>query len=96
MRADHDTLTPVQAIVGALLLVTLILVAYGLADRIDRDADARIDYQRFVSQACIPARQGETVIAARDGQRLTCTIYSRNTAGLTRTVVSAAAIEVPQ
>lgn len=96
MDAHHDTLTKPQAIVGGLIFVVLILTALGLADRIDRDADERIDYQRWVAQACIPAREGETVVSSHDGKRLTCTIYSRASMGMARSVVSAAAIEVPR
>ena len=80
---------------GAVLLISLILGAQGLADRIEREQEARLEYRQWVADACIPAAN-QTAVAAHDGQRLQCIIYSRATPGLAREVVSAAVAEVPQ
>ena len=80
---------------GALALIVLILGAQGLSDRIEREQEARIEYRQWVADACIPAAN-QTAVAAHDGQRLQCIIYSRATPGLAREVVSAAVAEVPQ
>lgn len=80
---------------GAALLIALILGAQGLADRIEREQEARISYQQWVADACIPAAN-QTAVAANDGQRLSCTIYSKTSIGYAREVVSAAVAEVPQ
>lgn len=80
---------------GALALIVLILGAQGLSDRIEREQEARLEYRQWVADACIPAAN-QTAVAAHDGQRLQCIIYSRATPGLAREVVSAAVAEVPQ
>lgn len=80
---------------GAALLVALILGAQGLADRIEREADARIEYRRWVEDACTPSA-GQTAVTTHDGKVLSCTIYSRTSIGYAREVVSVAVLEVPQ
>lgn len=81
---------------GAALLVVLILGAQGLSDRIERETEARIAYRQWVADACTPRRAGQTAVATHDGQRLSCTIYSRTSIGYAREVVSAAVAEVPE
>ena len=78
---------------GALALIVLILGAQGLADRIEREQEARLEYRQWVADACIPAAN-QTAVAAHDGQKLSCTIYSRSSIGYAREVVSAAVLEV--
>ena len=78
---------------GALALVVLILGAQGLADRIEREADARIEYRRWVEDACTPAA-GQTAVTTHDGKVLSCTIFSRTGIGYAREVVSVAVLEM--
>jgi hypothetical protein len=80
---------------GALGLIVLILAAQGLSDRIEREADARIDYQKWLADACTPGA-GQTAVAANDGRQVSCTIYSKTSIGYAREVVSVAVLEVPQ
>lgn len=80
---------------GAALLVALILGAQGLSDRIERETEARLEYQRWVADACTPAA-GQTAVTTHDGRVLSCTIYSRTSIGYAREVVSVAVLEVPQ
>ncbi len=75
-------------------LITLILGAYGLVDRLDQDYDDRLNYRQWVADACTPS-PGETVIARHEEGKLHCTIYSRNTRGFVPVVVSAAVMDVP-
>lgn len=83
-----------NTIAGAAALVALILGAYALVDRLDRDTEDRLAYRDWVADACLPA-PGETVIARHEEGKLHCTIYSRNTRGFAPVVVSAAVMEVP-
>lgn len=78
---------------GALALIVLILGAQGLADRIEREQEARIAYRQWVADACIPAAN-QTAVATHDGRKLSCTIYSRSSIGYAREVVSVAVLEV--
>lgn len=78
---------------GAALLVVLILGAQGLSDHIEREQEARIEYRRWVADACTPAAN-QTAVATHDGKRLSCTIYSRTSIGWAREVVSVAVLEV--
>ena len=78
---------------GALGLIALILGAQGLSDRLERDAEARLDYQRWVADACTPIK-GQTAVTTHDGKMLSCTIYSRTGIGYAREVVSVAVLEV--
>jgi len=78
---------------GAALLIALILGAQGLADRIEREADARIEYRRWVEEACTPSA-GQTAVTTHTGRQLSCTIYSRTDIGYAREVVSVAVLEV--
>lgn len=80
---------------GAALLIALILGAQGLSDRIEREEDARIEYQRWVADACTPSA-GQTAVTTHDGRVLSCTIYSRTGIGYAREVVSVAVLDVPQ
>ena len=89
IRANLGTLA------SALALVMLILGALGLVDRLDRDTEDRLQYRKWVADACTPKR-GETAVAENDGQRLHCTIYVRNAKGFAPVVVSAAVMEPPQ
>ena len=57
--------------------------------------DARIAHQQWIADACTPGPR-QTTVAVHDGQRISCTIYSRATFGLAREVVSVAVMEVPQ
>ncbi len=77
-----------------LVVIALVLGAYGLVDRIERDQEHRLSYRAWVADACTPA-PGETVIAKHDGKKLHCTIYSTVERGLVPIVVSAAVMEVP-
>lgn len=78
---------------GAALLVALILGAQGLADRIERDQEARIAYQEWYADSCTP-ETGQTAVATREGKRLSCTIYSRTGIGWAREVVRVAVMDV--
>lgn len=78
---------------GALGLIALILGAQGLSDRIERETDARIEYRRWVEDACTPAA-GQTAVTTHNGRQLSCTIYSRTGTGYAREVVSVAVLEV--
>lgn len=80
---------------GAAALVVLILGAQGLSDRIEREEETRIAYRQWVTDACTPAAN-QTAVTTNDGQRLSCTIYSRTSIGYAREVVSVAVLEVPQ
>ncbi len=78
-------------------LIVALLGAYALVDLIERDADERIAYRRWVADACIPTRAGESAIAISDGKRLHCTLYS-GTSGYGKAppaIISAAVMEVP-
>jgi len=78
---------------GAALLIALILGAQGLADRIEREAEARIEYRRWVEDACTPSA-GQTAVTTHTGKVLSCTIYSKTGIGYAREVVSVAVLEV--
>lgn len=86
--------TNINASISALSLVALILGAYALVDRLERDTEDRLAYRDWVTDACTPA-PGETVIAKNDAGKLHCTIYSHVGRGLAPVVVSAAVMEVP-
>lgn len=78
---------------AALALIVLILGAQGLSDRIERETEARIDYRRWVTDACTPSA-GQTAVTTHTGRQLSCTIYSRTGIGYAREVVSVAVLEV--
>lgn len=78
----------------ALALVILVLGAQGFVDRMERDAEDRINYRQWVADACIPS-EGQSAIATHDGGKLKCTLYSQRGYGLATEVVSAAVMEVP-
>ena len=78
---------------GAALLVVLILGAQGLSDRIERETDARVEYQRWLADACTPSA-GQTAVTTNSGRQLSCTIYSKTGIGYAREVVSVAVLEV--
>lgn len=80
---------------AALLLVMLIIGAWGLVDRIEREAEDRIAYRRWVAESCVPSRARESAVAVHDGKRLHCTIYSKYERGMVPVVVSAAVMEAP-
>lgn len=81
---------------AALALIIIIIGAQGFADRIERTTEDRLAYQRWVTDACIPTREGQRAVATHDGARLRCTIYSTYDRGLAPVVVSAAVMDVPQ
>jgi hypothetical protein len=83
-----------KALGGAAALIALILGAQGFLDRIERDTEDRLAYQRWVADACTP-KAGESAIAIHDGRRLRCTIYSQVGYGLASIVVSATVMEPP-
>ena len=78
---------------GALALIALILGAQGLADRIERETEAKIAYRQWVAGACTPSPH-QTAVATHDGRKLGCTIYSRSSIGYAREVVSVAVLEL--
>lgn len=82
-----------NAALGALLAL-VILGAYGLVDRLERDQEDRLQYRAWIADACTP-NTGETVIASNQNGKLHCTIYSHAGYGLVPTVVSAAVMELP-
>lgn len=84
-----------KALTIAAALAT-VLGAYGLVERLERDAEARIEFLHIVDEKCIPLRDGENTIAIRNGNTVQCRVYIRNTPGMARVLVSAAVMEVPQ
>lgn len=84
-----------KTLFAALALVILILGAQGFLDKLERDTEDRLAYRQWVADACTP-KSGETAVAAHDGGKLHCTIYSHTGYGLAPMVVSAAVMEVPQ
>lgn len=85
-----------KAALHAFAAIGFLLGAYGLVDIIERDAEDRHSYRRWVADACIPARAGQAVVAEHDGRRLSCTIYSDYARGLAPVIVSAAVMDVPR
>lgn len=79
---------------AAAALVAVILGAQGLVDRIERDQEDRLRYQRWVADACTPGPH-QRVVADHDGHRVRCTIYSRSRDGRYDRVFSAAVLEAP-
>lgn len=84
-----------RTLTGVMTAICLIGI-YSAVDLLDRHTEERIAYQRWVAEACLPARAGERAIAVHDGQRLHCTIYSRLERGYAPVIVSAAVMDVPQ
>lgn len=82
-------------LLGTLALIVMILGALGLVDRIDRDAEARIEFLRIVDEKCIPTRKGESAIATHDGRQVRCQVYARTGLGMVPKLVSAAVMDVP-
>jgi hypothetical protein len=82
-----------NATLGALLTL-VILGAYGLVDRLERDQEDRLQYRAWIADACTPGT-GETVIARNQNGKLHCTIYSHVGYGIAPIVVSAAVMELP-
>lgn len=80
----------------ALAAVAGLLVVQGALDRLERDAEDRLAYRKFVADSCIPIRTGESAVATSDGKTLRCTIYRKNTYGFAPVVISAAVMDVPQ
>jgi hypothetical protein len=80
---------------GAVALIVLVLGAKGITDAIERDTEDRIAYRAWVADACTP-NPGELAVAANEGGKLRCTIYSNAGYGLAPIVVSAAVMDVPQ
>jgi hypothetical protein len=87
MKALHTL-----ALTAAAMIV--IFGAYGLVDKIDRDADARADYKRWTQEACLPILPGESALIVSDGRQMRCRIYRNATPGMAPVIVSAAVMEV--
>lgn len=79
---------------GALLAVAAVLGVQGFLNRLDRDAESWLNYQKWISDTCVP-KTGQSSVLIHDGKKLHCTIYSRVGYGLATEIVSAAVVEVP-
>lgn len=79
---------------AACILLTVLVVV--LQRHLDRDAAARAAFLRTVDDACIPLQDGQSAIAVRSYGIVRCHVYTRNTPGLARKLVSSAVAEVPR
>ncbi len=81
---------------AALMIVVCLIGVYGAIDLLERHTEERLAYQRWVADACMPTRAGDSAVIVSDGIQMRCRIYSRNVRGMTPVIVSSAVMEVPQ
>lgn len=93
---NNGALAYARTLLATLAAIALVLGVQGLLDRLERDAEARIEFLRIVDEKCMPLRDGENTSAVRNGNTVQCRVYIRNTPGMARALVSAAVMEVPQ
>lgn len=76
-------------------VIGAILIAYNVAERIDRQAEARIALAESYREGCLPA-SGETAVIVSDGRMARCRIYrsASVSTGMAPVLVSVAAVEV--
>lgn len=94
-RAHHTTWRNAYllTLLACILLIVFVVV---LQRHVDRDRAARADFLRTVDEKCIPTQDGESAIAVRDHGIVRCHVYTRNSPGLARVLVSSAVMEAPQ
>lgn len=83
-----------KTLTGIMAAICLLGI-YAAVDLLERHTEERIAYQRWVAEACIPTREGESAVIVSDGRQLRCRIYSRNVRGMTPVIVSSAVMEAP-
>lgn len=83
-----------KTLTGIMAAICLLGI-YAAVDLLDRHTEERIAYQRWVNEACLPTRAGDSAFIISNGQQMHCRIYSRNVPGMTPVIVSAAVMEAP-
>lgn len=76
-------------------VIGAILIAYNVAERMDRHTEARLALAESYREGCLPAN-GETAVIVSNGQRASCRIYRSvsTSPGMAQVLVSAATVEV--
>ncbi len=79
----------------AFKVLGIILIAYGILDRIEQATEARIAAAENFEKGCMPGA-GETAIIVSDGRTARCITYTTRSlsTGMAPKLVSAAVIEV--
>lgn len=80
-------------LLACILLIVLVVV---LQRHLDRDNAARAAFLRAVDENCIPLQDGQSAIAVRDRGVVRCYVYTRNSPGLARVLISSAVMDMPQ
>lgn len=96
MKSPHEATwrrVYLLSLLACLLLIVLVVV---LQRHLDDTHTARVSFLRAVDENCIPLKDGQSAIAIRDHGIVRCHVYSRNSPGLARVLISSAVMEVPQ
>lgn len=88
--------TYTRTLLAAVVAIVGILGVQGLLDRLEQDTEARLAFLRAVDEKCIPLQDGQSAIAVRHRSIVRCHVYTNNSPGLARQLISSAVMDVPQ